>query len=105
METGTPLFAILVWLILFILAIPVVQRIRHADQRPFAAYLIFVMIFTVAAAVLFGVLSSLAVALGLSQALERFLPAAVFLLLIFGPAFALAVWQARKPRWRKSPPS
>jgi len=104
METGTPLFAILVWLGLFILAVPIVRRIRHPDQRPFAAYLIFVMIFTVTAAVLFAILSSVAVALGLSQALERVVPAVVFLLLVFGPAFALAAWQAGKPRWRKSPP-
>ncbi len=104
METGTPLFAVLVWLALFILAVPIVRRIRHPDQRPFAAYLIFVMLFTVSAAVLFAVFSSLALALGFSQALERPFPAVVFLLLIFGPAFALAVWQARKPRWRKAPP-
>jgi hypothetical protein len=104
METGTPFFVILVWLGLFILAVPVVRRIRHPDQRLFAAHLIFVMIFTVAAAVLFALFSWLAVVLGFSQTLERVFPAVAFLLLVFGPAFVLAVWQARKPRWRKSPP-
>ncbi len=101
---GTQWIVIVVWLGLFILAVPLVQRIRHPDQRLLAAYLIFVTLFTVASALLFWLLSWLAVILNVSDALERLFPAIVFLLLVFGPAFALAIWQARKPRWRRPPP-
>ncbi|TVP80286.1 MAG: hypothetical protein EA346_07835 [Thioalkalivibrio sp.] len=104
MENGVTVIVWLVWLAIFLLAIPLVLRIRHPEQRAFAAYLIFVSIFTVVAGVLFWLLSWLALALGLAPMLERVIPAIVFLLLIFVPAFALAFWQARKPRWRKAPP-
>lgn len=105
MENGTFFAAFLVWIAFFILAIPLVLRIRHPDQRPFAAYLIFVSLFTLVAGILFALFSWLAVVLGLSEALERVAPAIVFLLLVFTPAFWIAVWQARKPRWRRPPPN
>ncbi|MFO8004680.1 hypothetical protein [Thioalkalivibrio sp.] len=105
MENGTFVAVLLIWIAFFILAIPLVLRMRHPDQRPFAAYLIFVSIFTLIAGILFAVLSWLAVLLGLSPALERLLPSIVFLLLVFVPALLVATWQARKPRWRKAPPT
>ncbi|TVP87663.1 MAG: hypothetical protein EA347_07230 [Thioalkalivibrio sp.] len=105
MENGTFFAAFLVWIAFFILAIPLVLRIRHPDQRPFAAYLIFVTLFTLIAGLLFALFSWLAVVLGLAEALERLLPAIVFLLLVFTPAFWVAIWQARKPRWRRPPPN
>ncbi len=40
----------------------------------------------------------------LSEALNRLFPAIVFLLLVFAPAFLVAIWQARKPRLRRPPP-
>ncbi|AGA32778.1 hypothetical protein TVNIR_1098 [Thioalkalivibrio nitratireducens DSM 14787] len=104
MENGTFFLALFVWIAFFILAIPLVRRIRHPDQRPLAAYLIFVSLFTLVAGILFALLSWLAVLLGLSQALERLSPAVVFLVLVFAPAFFVATWQARKPRWRRPPP-
>jgi predicted ABC-type exoprotein transport system permease subunit len=105
MENGTFVAVFLVWIAFFILAIPLARRIRHPDQRPFAAYLIFVSLFTLVAGVLFALLSWLAVLLGLSPALERLFPAIVFLLLVFAPALFVATWQARKPRWRRPPPA
>jgi hypothetical protein len=105
MEIGPYFAALLVWIAFFILAIPLVMRIRHPDQRPFAAYLIFVSLFTLVAGILFALFSWLAVVLGLSGELERLLPAIVFLLLVFSPAFWVAIWQARKPRWRRPPPN
>ena len=105
MENGTFVAVFLIWMAFFILAIPLIRRIRHPDQRPFAAYLIFVSIFTLVAGILFALLSWLAVVLGLSSALERLFPAIVFLLLVFVPALLVATWQARKPRWLKGPPA
>ncbi|AHF00176.1 hypothetical protein [Thioalkalivibrio paradoxus] len=104
MENGSFFLTLLVWIAFFIVAIPLVRRIRHPDQRPLAAYLIFVSLFTLVAGILFALLSWLAVYLGLSQALERVVPAIVFLLLVFAPAYLVAAWQARKPRWRRPPP-
>ncbi|WP_373051694.1 hypothetical protein [Thioalkalivibrio sp.] len=104
MENGTFLAAFLVWIAFFILAIPLVLRIRHPDQRPFAAYLIFVSLFTLIAGILFALFSWLAVVMDLSEALNRLFPAIVFLLLVFAPAFLVAIWQARKPRLRRPPP-
>jgi len=104
MQNGTFVAFLMVWIAFFILAVPLVRRMRHPDQRPFAAYLIFVSLFTLVAGILFALLSWLVVALGLSQALERLLPAIVFLLLVFVPAFLVAKWQAKKPRWRRPPP-
>lgn len=64
MENGTFVAAFLIWIAFFILAIPLIRRIRHPDQRPFAAYLIFVSLFTLVAGLLFALLSWLAVVLG-----------------------------------------
>jgi len=104
MQNGTFVAFFLIWIAFFILAVPLVRRIRHPDQRPFAAYLIFVSLFTLVAGLLFALFSWLAVVLGLAPALERLLPAIVFLLLVFSPAFWVATWQAAKPRWRRPPP-
>lgn len=90
--------------ILLLASMPYVARIRHPEQRPFAAYLIFVSIFAVASAVLFGVLTWVAGTLGLTEALSQPVPAVAFLLLVFVPALALARWQARQPPWRQGPP-
>jgi hypothetical protein len=84
MENGTFVAVLLIWIAFFILAIPLIRRIRHPDQRPFAAYLIFVSLFTLVAGILFALL---------------------FLLLVFVPALLVATWQARKPRWWKAPPA
>lgn len=89
---------------LLIVAIPYVARIRHPDQKPLAAYLIFVFIFAVAAAVTFSLLAWLVSALGLGPSLDNPFVAALFLLAVFAPAIALATWQARKPPYRVGPP-
>jgi hypothetical protein len=91
-------------IVLLVAAIPYVARIRHARQKPFAAYLIFLTVFAASAAVLAGLLAWLAGRLGLSGALGNTGPAILFLLLVFLPALALATWQARKPPWRPHGP-
>lgn len=85
-------------------AVPYVARIRHREQKPLAAYLIFVLVFAAAVVVLLGALAWLAIELGLSPALGEPGPALLFLALVFLPAFGLATWQARKPPRRQGPP-
>ena len=96
--------SILIGFTLLVLAIPYVASIRHPQQKPLAAYLIFIFIFAVASVVLYSLLLLLSSILDLTAALKHPLPALVFLLLIFLPAIALARWQARKPPWRQVPP-
>lgn len=93
-----------IWAIFLGLAALYVRRARHPQLKPLAAYLIFVMVFTVAAFVLFGVLTYLAEASGWLWVLDRPAGAALFLVLVFAPALALARWQIRRPPRQASPP-
>ena len=95
---------ILVVIVLLAAAVPYVARIRDTNQKPFAAYLIFVSVFAASAAVLASLLAWLAGKLGLTASLESTGPAVLFLALVFLPALGLATWQARKPPWRQSGP-
>ena len=85
-------------------AIPYVMRIRHPEQKPLAAYLIFVSVFVTAAIVLYSLLAWLALKLGREAGLGHTGPALLFLVLVFLPAIVLASWQARKPPWRQRGP-
>lgn len=90
--------------IILLVAVPYVASIRHPDQRPFAAYLIFVTVFSVTAVILFLLIGWVAHSTELAAALgERGL---AILLLVLGllPAIVVATWQARKPPSRKPPP-
>jgi hypothetical protein len=91
------------WVVVLALFGLYVPRIRHPGQKPFAAYLIFVIVFTAVAIGMFVLLAYLAAAFGLAQALERPLPILIFLAGVFVPAFVVARWQARKPP--RQPPS
>lgn len=83
---------------------PYVARIRHPRQQPFAAYLVFVTVFSVAAVVLFVVLAWAGRAFGVLDDLGRAGIVAALVLLGLVPAFALATWQARKPPANRPPP-
>jgi hypothetical protein len=89
--------AVLIWAAVLVLGVPLAVRLRHPDTRPLAASLIFVVALTATAAVMFVLASRVAVAAGWSGALERPLGAIVFLLAVFAPGLAVAIWQARKP--------
>lgn len=91
-------------LLVLAIAAPYVARIRHPEQRPFAAYLVFVTVFALAAVVLFVLIGWLAAALGLLRTLGR--GGLAVLLLLFGvvPAILLATWQARQPPMGRRPP-
>ena len=96
--------SIVITVVILIAAVPWVAWVRNPAQRLFAAYLIFVTVFLASGLVLFGALSWLAWRVGLDAALSRPLPALVFLVLVFVPAFVLGTWQARKPPARASVP-
>ena len=96
--------SILIGITVLVIALPYVWRIRHPQQKLFAAYLIFVTIFVVSSFVLYRLLVLLVGILELADPLNRLLPAVVFISLIILPASALATWQARKPPWRQGPP-
>ena len=96
--------SIVAGIVILVAAMPYTRRIRHPRQKPFAAYLIFVSVFVVTAAVLFRLLAQLASKLGLGAVLDAPGPALLFLILVFLPAVALATWLARKPPWRRGPP-
>jgi MFS family permease len=90
--------------VLLAAAAPYVARIRHPEQRLFAAYMIFVIIFSVTALLLFILIGWLADTWGIIQSIG---PAGMMILLVvfgLGPAFMLATWQARKPPMRFGPP-
>ena len=96
--------SIVVGLLLLALAAPYVARIRHPEQKPLGAYLIFVSLFAVTAALLFAALATLAARLGMTAVLENPVAALLFIVLVFAPAIALATWQTRKPPLRRGPP-
>jgi hypothetical protein len=94
--------ALIVWAVALVVAWPYVARIRHPASKPVAAYLIFVIVLSAAALVVFALLWELALALGIVRSLGSPLWAVPFLILVFLPAFLMASWQARKPP-RRSP--
>lgn len=86
-------------------AIPVAARVRHPDQKPFAAYMIFITIFVVVTMVLFNLFGWLAGLLGLGSALKKVGAILMLAILASLPAFGLAIWQVRKPPLRRDPPN
>jgi len=102
MSTGA--WSLIVWAVFLLAAAVYVARYRHRSQRPIAAFLIFVTLFSATAAVLYFLLIWLAAALGLIPALHSVVGAVLFLSLVFVPALLLARWQALKPRWWMPPP-
>jgi len=84
-----------------IAAVPWVRRIRHPEQKPFAAYLVFMTVFLLVAAFSYALLIWLISLLGLQSLLDGGLGATVFLLLTFVPAFLLGTWQGSKPPLRQ----
>ncbi len=100
---STP-FLIGAWLALLATAYPYVQRIRHREAKPLAAYIVFVIVFSLAASVFFWA-SSTAIAFGFGpNALNRPPAAIACLILTFAPAVAAARWIVRRPARRPSVP-
>ncbi|MGF1612223.1 MAG: hypothetical protein ACFCUQ_22715 [Kiloniellales bacterium] len=91
------LVALALWAAFLVAAIFYCRHARHAQTRPLAAYLIFVIVFTVSSFVIFTALSLLLQALGQAGAISHPAGAALFLTVVFIPAFFIARWQLRKP--------
>lgn len=72
-------------------------RVRHPDARPLAAYLIFITVFSAAAATLFGIGIAILGATETLAVLDRPVAAVAFLVPVFVPAFLLARWLVRQP--------
>jgi hypothetical protein len=85
-------------------AAPYVAWVRHPRQRPFAAYLLFVSVFALAAVVLFVVIGWLIQALGLAARLGQGGLSLLLILLGVVPALLLATWEARQPPGPRRPP-
>lgn len=102
--TASIVTGIVTGMVILAVAIPYVMRIRHPQQKPLAAYLIFVSVFLMAAGILFNTLGWLVGMFDLESALARPGPAVLFLAMVFLPAIVLATYLARKPPWRQDPP-
>ena len=89
--------ALALWSLFLIAAVPYTMRARDPAARALAAYLIFVMLFTVGSFAIFAALVAILQALGQASVLSSPLGAAVFLVVVFAPAFFIARWQLRKP--------
>lgn len=96
--------SLIIGILILVVAIPYVARIRHPEQKPTAAYLIFISVFIVVAIVLFSLLTTLVMHLNLGSMLNKPGLAILFLVLVFLPAFLLARWLARKPPRQEGPP-
>lgn len=92
------------WALFLVAAIAYTQRERHRETKPLAAYMIFVIAFTVTAFVIFGTAVFLLQLSGYTAVLERPLAATLFMVLVFGPAFLVGRWQLRKPPRRPRQP-
>ncbi len=95
---------LILWIAFLVLAIPYVRRARHPLAPLLAAYLVFVGVFSLCAALLFVTLARVLVGLDMTAWLERPVGAAIFLALVFVPAFLIARWQLRQPARRPRRP-
>lgn len=93
---GSPL-GLLIWLALMLLAIPYVRRAKHPRADFVSAYMVFVILFSVAAVVMYTLLLLLLGGLSGLEWLHHPIGAAAFLVLVFGPAFLLGRWLLKKP--------
>lgn len=92
------------WAAFLVAAIFYTRRARHPAARPLAAYLIFVVAFTISSFVIFGALIYLLQAFDRISVLANSMVAALFLFLVFVPAFFVARWLLRKPPRRPRQP-
>jgi hypothetical protein len=74
-----------------------VRLAQHPRAHPLAAYLIFVIAFAIISFALFAALIVLMNAFGRTALLSNSFTAAIFILVVFVPAFLVARWQLRKP--------
>jgi hypothetical protein len=73
------------------------EALESVLGQTLAAFMIFVMVFSLVASLVFLVLSWLALETGLAPVPSHPLGALVFLALVIPPAFLVARWQIRRP--------
>lgn len=84
-------------IVLMLLAIPYVRHAKHPRAKLVAAYMVFMILFAVGSIVMYSVLLVLLNRYIGLDFLQRPPGAAIFLALVFVPAFLLARWQLKKP--------
>lgn len=89
--------AVALWGAFMMAAVFYTREARHRDRKPTVAYLIFVTLFSLVAAAIFGGLTWLLYALDRGAMLEHPVAAVAFLVAVFLPAFLVASRQLRKP--------
>lgn len=84
--------------IILLLAYPIVARLRHREEQPLAAYLIFVVVFSATACSIFLGLVNLSVLWPEAAATSFVLSANGVVLLSVVPSFLLGIWlSSRRP--------
>ena len=96
--------AVMLWIGFLIAAVFYTRQARHPDTPALAGYLIFVLVFTASSAVLFAIAATVIQALGQGDLLARPVGIALFMVIVFVPAFLLARWQLRKAPYRPRRP-
>lgn len=96
--------SIVIGVLILLAAMPYIARIRHPEQKPLAAYLIFITVFIISATVLFNLFVWLLFKLDLGNTLSAPVPALLFLAVVLIPAIIIARWLARKPPWQPNGP-
>ena len=81
-------WAPLAWIVLLIVSWPYVERARYHDMSQVAAYLMFVTTFSTLAAILFGMVTTVAASLGRARMLDH--PVGILLFLVAGFAARIA---------------
>lgn len=77
------------WAVALLVFIPYVRNQRHPDSRPLGAYLSFVIVFTVAAYLIFAAMVAV-ISIWTGLPLEHWLVATLVLIVTFVPPFFLA---------------
>lgn len=95
--------ALIIWIAFLLIAFFYVSRARNPRTPLFAAWLLFVSLFSVIAFLVFAVGTWAMHAAGIVAALSHPLWAGVFLTIVFVPAFLVARWQLGKPPRQRMP--
>ena len=89
---------------LFVVAVPLVGAVRHRDERPLAAYLIFMVTFSFVATIVFTTLVSIGQHWPTgANASITWSPTGV-LLICFIPALIVGLWMASRPPYDSPTP-
>lgn len=102
--TAYELTALVLWLGLLVFAFWYTRKVRHPKIAPLAAFLIFMIAFSVVAALLFSLATFLVTVAGAADALRSVWWALPLLLLVFAPAFWIGTRLIRRKPAKTTPP-